>query len=99
MDPNELMMELNKAFGGELWIDGKPCYTSGKQIMKAFQAFHMDDHSNLQEAKVANLVGFGKDQGVAIIMKPIDIPEPHIPGRAAWGQLPEEQASVLDVVE
>ena len=99
MDPNELMMELNKVFGGELWIDGKPCYTGGKQIMKAFQAFHMDDHSDSQEAKGANLIFFGQDQGVSNMMKPVDIPEPHIPGRAPWGQLLEEQASVLDVVE
>jgi hypothetical protein len=35
--PKELVEELHKAFGGELWIDGRPCYKDGIEIVQPFQ--------------------------------------------------------------
>jgi len=99
MDPNELMMELNEALGGEIWIDGKPCYRDRKQIMNAFQSCQEDDRSDSPETEGADLVIATQDQGISTLPKSIDAPRRDIPGRTPWGQLLEEQASVLDVVE
>jgi hypothetical protein len=99
MDPNELMMELNEAFGGELWVDGRLCFTDGKEIREAFQACLIHDSPAALEIERADLVVTTQDKGVSRTPKVIEIPSRGTTGRTPWGELLQVQASVLDVVE
>jgi hypothetical protein len=98
IDPNELMMELNEAFGGELWIDGRLWFQDGEQVREAFEACHEEDCLEVMGPHGAHLV-VSQHEGVSKIPKEIDPPLRATPDRTPWGQLLEVHASVLDVVE
>ena len=59
MDPNCLMLELNEAFRGELWVDGTLSFKEGEQIRDAFQPSLDNGHS--QGIEGADLVVTAED--------------------------------------
>lgn len=99
MDPNLLMTELNEAFGGELWIDGRLCFRDGERMRKAFQVSMDEDFSEALEAHRADLAVTAHDEGISTLPKAINTSNHNIRARAPWGQMLEVQASVLDLVE
>jgi hypothetical protein len=35
IDPFELVAELSKVFGSDLWVNGKLCYESGREVERS----------------------------------------------------------------
>ena len=99
MDPNELMMELNEALGGELWIDERLCFNDGEQVREAFKPYTNEGFPGALEVKGTDLVVAAQDDRISKIPKEIDSPSRGSGDRTPWGQLLEVHASVLDVVE
>jgi hypothetical protein len=99
MDPNELMLELNEAFGGELWIDERLSFKDGEQRRKGFQRSLDEDCPEAVDADIADLAITAQDKGTSTAPKTIHAPSDDIRARTPWGYLLEVQASVLDLVE
>ena len=100
MDPNKLMKELNEALGGELWIDGKLCFRNGEQVMNAFQTYQGNGYQDSRETERTYLGINTEDPGLSKTTTTADTSIRNPLGRTVpWGQLLEQQASVLDLVE
>ena len=102
MHPNQLMMELDVAFGGQLWIDGRLCISDGEQIREAFKS-PLDEHrcDEPLESERADSASLATHEDTAVSRKrtisagrTLDVRS-----RTAWRQLLEVRASVLDLVE